>query len=173
MSPGKRAIPPIVSLNATKCSRTRGLPVTKPFSSLALKPLLARYRCAESATVIRTLASIHISDQQLQTGAKTIANIYKVRWQIELFFKCIRQNLKIKSFIGTSLNAVLTQIWVAMCTYLLLTWIKFSSQISGSFQRIIRLLQFNLFDRRDLLSLPKGDPPEPPDNPLQGKLRLV
>ena len=108
-----------------------------------------------------------------QLVAKTIADIYKARWQIELFFKCIKQNLKIKSFIGTSRNAVLTQIWVAMCTYLLLAWIKFSSRINGSFQQIIRLLQLNLFDRRDLLSLLKGDPPEPPDNPHQRKLRFV
>jgi hypothetical protein len=65
-------------------------------------------------------------------AAKTIADIYKARWQIELFFKCIKQNLKIKSFVGTSRNAVLTQIWIAMCTYLLLAWIKFSSRIDRS-----------------------------------------
>ena len=106
-------------------------------------------------------------------AAKTIADIYKARWQIELFFKYIKQNLKIKSFIGTSHNAVLTQIWVAMCAYLLLVWIKFSSRVSGSLQRIIRLLQLNLFDRRDLMTLLKGDPPEPPDSPYQAKLRFV
>ena len=87
-------------------------------------------------------------------------------------FKYIKQNLKIKSFIGTSRNAVLTQIWIAMCAYLLLAWIKFSSRVSGSLQRIIRLLQLNLFDRRDLMTLLKGDPPEPPDCPHQGKLRF-
>jgi len=106
-------------------------------------------------------------------AAKTIADIYKARWQIELFFKYIKQNLKIKSFIGTSRNAVLTQIWIAMCAYLLLAWIKFSSRVSGSLQRIIRLLQLNLFDRRDLMTLLKGDPPEPPDCPHQGRLRFL
>lgn len=54
-------------------------------------------------------------------SATTIAQIYKARWQIELFFKWIKQNLKIKSFLGTSKNAMLTQIWVAMCYYLLLS----------------------------------------------------
>ncbi len=106
-------------------------------------------------------------------AAKTIADIYKARWQIELFFKCIKQNLKIKSFVGTSKNAVLTQIWIAMCTYLLLAWIKFSSGIERSLQQIIRLLQLNLFDRRDLLPLLRGDPPEPPDSTQQMRLRLL
>ena len=50
-------------------------------------------------------------------SAKTIAEIYKARWQVELFFKWIKQNLKIKSFVGTSKNAVMTQIWIALCTY--------------------------------------------------------
>lgn len=106
-------------------------------------------------------------------AAKTIADIYKARWQIELFFKSIKQNLKIKSFVGTSKNAVLTQIWVAMCTYLLLAWIKFSSSIDRSLQQMIRLLQLNLFDRRDLLSLLRGDPPETPDDPQQIRLRFL
>ena len=102
--------------------------------------------------------------------AKTIADIYKARWQIELFFKWIKQNLKIKSFIGTSKNAVLTQIWVALCVYLLLAYIKFCNQLSISFQQIIRLLQLNLFERRDLMALLKGDPPTSHDKPLQSQL---
>ncbi|POP50997.1 IS4 family transposase [Zhongshania marina] len=106
-------------------------------------------------------------------AAKTIADIYKSRWQIELFFKCIKQNLKIKSFVGTSKNAVMTQIWIAMCTYLLLAWIKFSSQIDRSLQQMIRLLQLNLFERRDLLSLLRGDPPELPNNPNHPQLHLL
>ena len=57
-------------------------------------------------------------------AASTIAQIYKSRWQMELFFKWIKQNLKIKSFLATSKNAVLTQVWVAMCYYLLLSYIN-------------------------------------------------
>ena len=105
-------------------------------------------------------------------AAKTIADIYKARWQIELFFKCIKQNLKIKSFVGTSRNAVLTQIWVAMCTYLLLAWIKFSSRIDSSLQQMIRLLQLNLFERRELLPLRRGDPPEAVDRTLQTQFKF-
>ena len=65
-------------------------------------------------------------------SAKTIADIYKSRWQVELFFKWIKQNLKIKSFIGTSKNAVLTQIWIAMCVYLILAYLKFESKLQKS-----------------------------------------
>lgn len=105
-------------------------------------------------------------------AARTIADVYKARWQVELFFKCIKQNLKIKSFVGTSENAVLTQVWIAMCTYLLLAWIKFSSRIALSIQQMLRLFHLNLFERRDLLQLLRGDPPEPLDNPMQVRLRF-
>ena len=103
-------------------------------------------------------------------AARTIADIYKARWQVELFFKWIKQNLKIKSFLGASKNAVMTQIWIAMCVYLLLSYIKFLSNIRPSLQQILRLLQINLLDRRDLLELLKGDPPEPRISPHQTAL---
>ena len=106
-------------------------------------------------------------------SASTIASIYKARWDIELFFKWIKQNLKIKTFVGTSKNAVMTQIWVAMCMYLLLAYIKFSNKLNQSFQQILRLLQLNLFERRDLLHLLKGDPPEPTDSPQQHRLQFA
>ena len=92
-------------------------------------------------------------------SARTIADIYKARWQVELFFKWVKQNLKIKSFIGTSKNAVMTQIWVAMCMYLLIAFIKFQSKLKKSMQQILRVLQLNLFEKRDLLALLRGDPP--------------
>jgi putative transposase len=94
-----------------------------------------------------------------ELSAKTIADIYKSRWQVELFFKWIKQNLKIKSFIGTSKNAVMTQIWVALCIYLLLAFLKFQSRLRKSMQQILRLLQLNLFEKRDVMALLKGDPP--------------
>jgi hypothetical protein len=97
--------------------------------------------------------------------ARTIADIYKARWQVELFFKWIKQNLKIKSFVGTSKNAVLTQIWIAMCVYLLIVFLRFQSKVTKSMQQIIRVLQLNLFEKRDLMSLLRGDPikKRPPD----------
>jgi len=91
-------------------------------------------------------------------SAKTIADVYKARWQVELFFKWIKQNLKIKSFVGTSKNAVMTQIWIALCVYLLLAFIKFQSKLTKSMQQILRLLQLNLFEKRDLMALLRGVP---------------
>lgn len=81
-------------------------------------------------------------------SAKTIADIYKERWQIELFFKWIKQNLKIKSFLGTSQNAVMTQVWVAMIYYLLLYYICSKTNSSASlleFSRIINALLWSAF----------------------------
>jgi len=92
-------------------------------------------------------------------AAKTIADIYKARWQVELFFKWIKQNLKIKSFIGASKNAVMTQIWIALCVYLLLAFIKFQSKLKKSMQQILRLLHLNLFEKRDLMALLRDDSP--------------
>jgi len=91
-------------------------------------------------------------------AAKTIADIYKSRWQVELFFKWIKQNLKIKKFIGTSKNAVMTQIWIAMCVYLMISFIKHTSKITKSMQQILRLLQLNLFEKRELIPMLQGIP---------------
>lgn len=90
--------------------------------------------------------------------ATTIADLYKERWQIEQFFRWIKQNLKIKTFLGTSANAVLTQIWVALCVYLLLSFMKFKAKLGISITKILRLLHLNLFARRSLEELLK-----PPD----------
>lgn len=83
----------------------------------------------------------------------TIAQIYKSRWQIELFFKWIKQNLKIKSFLGTSKNAVLTQIWVAMCYYLLLTYIKYQTKYGYSLLQLSRVIRETLFQRKNLIDI--------------------
>ena len=106
-------------------------------------------------------------------SAQTIADIYKQRWQVELFFKWIKQNLKIKSFIGNSKNAILTQIWISLCTYLLLAYLKFSSKLNCSLQAMLRLLQLNLFIRRDLMALLRGDPPDKEDLKNNRQLVLV
>lgn len=86
-------------------------------------------------------------------AATTVAGIYKSRWQIELFFKWIKQNLKIKSFLGTSKNAVLTQIWVAMSYYLLLTYIKYQTKYAYSLLNLSRVIRETLFDRKTLVDI--------------------
>lgn len=92
-------------------------------------------------------------------SAPTIAAIYKDRWQVELFFKAIKQNLKIKAFVGTSRNAVLTQLWIAMITYLLLAIARHCVRTGWTVQRILRVIQLNLFERRNLREILDPDPP--------------
>jgi putative transposase len=92
-------------------------------------------------------------------SARTIADIYKERWQIEIFFRWIKQNLKIKAFIGNSENAVLSQIFAALMVYLLLCYLKFLCNLGITLQNLMRLLQLNLFRTctfKDLL-----EPPSP------------
>lgn len=84
-------------------------------------------------------------------AAKTIADLYKARWEIELFFKWIKQNLKIKTFLGTSYNAVMTQIWVAMIYYLLLSFIKFQTKYTYSMQELARIIKELLMENVSLL----------------------
>ena len=108
-------------------------------------------------------------------GASTIAAIYKDRWQIELFFKAIKQNLKIKTFIGTSANAVKTQIWTALIAMLLLRYLQMSSKFGWSLSNLVALLRMNLFTHRDLmtwLNQPFTTPPDPQDEP-QASLAFV
>lgn len=88
-----------------------------------------------------------------ELSALQIALIYKERWQIELFFKWIKQNLKIKTFLGTSRNAVLTQIWVAMIYYLLLAYIKFQTKFKKTLLELTRMIRETIMLRRDLIDL--------------------
>ena len=90
-------------------------------------------------------------------AASTIAAIYKRRWQIELFFKWIKQNLRIKSFLGTSENAVMTQIWVALIHYLLVAYIKFISGIKISLTEITIRIRDALMMNYDLMEILQWD----------------
>jgi hypothetical protein len=86
----------------------------------------------------------------LKLSAKTIAAIYKDRWEIEKFFRYLKQNLKIKTFVGTSANAVRIQIWTALIAMLILQFLKFRSQYGWSLSNLVALLRMNLFTHRDL-----------------------
>jgi len=93
-------------------------------------------------------------------SAKTIADIYKSRWDIELFFKWIKQNLKVKTFIGTSENAVRIQIWTAMIAYLLTEYIRFKSKTAFTILKTFRILSENALSHGEVLQLlRKKSPP--------------
>ena len=105
----------------------------------------------------------------LQWSAATVAGVYKDRWQIELFFKAIKQNLKIKRFYGNSKNAVMTQIWIALIAYLLFYILKQKSKCWGlSFTNFISVIKTMLFQRVSLYDWLSGTSP-----PLKPKLALA
>ena len=108
---------------------------------------LVRYYDDESGEVFEFLTNnFHLS-------ASTISKIYQARWQIEAFFKWIKQNLKIKTFLGTNQNAVLSQIWVAMCYFLLLAYIKFQTKFQKSLFYLHKLVQDALFSPLTIVDL--------------------
>jgi hypothetical protein len=98
-------------------------------------------------------------------AASTIAAIYKERWQIELFFKLLKQQLKIKTFVGTTANAVRIQIWTALIAVLVVRYLQFRSNFGWAVSNLIALLRWNLFSYRDLwqwLNRPFDTPPQAP-----------
>ena len=86
----------------------------------------------------------------LKFGANTIAAIYKDRWQIELFFKALKQNLKVKTFVGTTENALYIQIWTALIAMLLIKYLQFKSKFGWALSNLVAFLRWNLFTYRDL-----------------------
>ena len=93
-------------------------------------------------------------------SAETIAQIYKARWDIEIFFKWIKQNLKLKTFLGTSENAVMNQIWVAMTYVLILAYIRYQTSYKQSLLTLSRILSETLFMRRGMMDLLSLKPPD-------------
>jgi len=106
---------------------------------------------------------------QMRFSATTIASIYKERWQIELFFKALKQNLRIKTFVGVSPNAVRVQIWTALIAVLLLKYMQLRAKHGWSLSNLVMLLRLNLFTYRDLwrwLDDPEATPPIDPSDQL-------
>jgi hypothetical protein len=112
---------------------------------------------------------------QVTWGPTTIARIDKDRWQIELFFKALKQNLRVKTFVGTSRNALHIQIWAALIALLLLKYLQLKATFGWSLSNLVGLLRMNLFAYRDLWTWihdPFTAPPPLPD-PVQGTLALA
>jgi len=128
----------------------------------------------ESEEYFFRLVEVWLEDKQesvvfltnnLEFAASTIAAIYKDRWAVELFFKAIKQNLKIKTFLGTSANAVKTQIWTALIAILILKYLQLRSRFSWSLSNLVALLRHQLFVYRDLFAWL--------DNPFEGPPALA
>jgi len=129
----------------------------KSDQKIKLKGIRADFRLIEFVDK-ETGKEYQFLTNSMTLDATEVAALYRERWQIELFFKWIKQNLRVKTFLGISKNAVLTQIWIALCVYLLLSFLKFKAKLGSSLSGILRVLQLNLFERRSLFELLK-----PPD----------
>lgn len=113
----------------------------------------------------KKLRVIVLLTNHLKFGATTISRIYRDRWAIESFFKDLKQNLKVKTFVGTSANALRIQIWTALIAMLLLKYIQFKSRINWALSNLVALLRWNLFTYRDLwawINNPFETPPQLP-----------
>jgi hypothetical protein len=139
---------------------------------IRLNPVAAGAPCRRDLRLVtvwdeKNQREIRLLTNHLELAATTIGAIYKERWQIELFFKTLKQNLKIKTFVGTSPNAVHTQIWTALIAILLVKCLQFRSKFQWALSNLIALLRWNLFTYRDLwqwIDRPFDTPPEaPPD----------
>jgi hypothetical protein len=116
------------------------------------------YACKKCPHILRKVVvwdkennrQIVLLTNHLEFGATTISAIYKDRWQIELFFKALKQNLKVKTFVGTSENALYIQIWTALIAILLIKYLQFKSTFAWSLSNLVAFLHWNLFTYRDL-----------------------
>ena len=135
---------------------------------IRLNPITAGAPCREDLRLVtvwdeRNQCEVRLLTNQMHFGASTIAAIYRERWQIELFFKALKQNLKIKTFVGTSANAVRIQIWTALIAILLLKILQFKSTFGWALSNLVALLRWNLFTYRNLwewINRPYDTPPE-------------
>ena len=122
-------------------------------SSLRLKnlyPNRLRRISFRDETQNRTLVFLN---NNFRLPSETIATLYKARWEIELFFKWIKQNLRVKTFYGTSPNAVKIQIWIAMIVYLKLAILKERYHLEPSLSKLLHFLEVNLFERKSLINI--------------------
>jgi IS4 transposase len=141
---------------------------------IGLNPLMAGAPCREDLRVVtvwdeENQREIQLLTNELKLSAATISAIYKERWQIELFFKALKQGLKIKTFVGTSANAVRTQIWTALIAMLLIKILQQRSTFAWALSNLIALLRWNLFTYRNLwewINRPFDTPPETPPDQL-------
>lgn len=115
----------------------------------------------------KTGDAIVLLTNHLRFGASTISAIYKDRWQIEILFRNLKQNLRIKTFVGTSANALHIQIWTALIAYLLLWYLKMKSQFCWSLSNLFALVRMNLFTRKELWAWLNDPFPQPIDYSAQ------
>ncbi len=105
-------------------------------------------------------------------SAKTVADIYRQRWQVELFFKWVKQHLRIKAFYGTSPNAVKTQIWIAISVYLLVAIVKKQLRLPASLHTILQILEMNVFEKKPIYQIVNDGLKQETNDPDSNQLKL-
>lgn len=115
----------------------------------------------------KTGETVELLTNLLHFGASTIGAIYKDRWQIEILFRNLKQYLRIKTFVGTSANALQIQIWTALVVYLLLWYLRIKARFSWSMSNLFALIRMNLFSRKDLWAWLDDPFPKPTAHQLQ------
>ena len=138
---------PIDKATGLICDQTIKLTVAATAKKYPDKLRRVKYRDPETDKVLVFLTN------NFELPAKTITDLYKQRWQVELFFKWIKQNLRIKSFYGTSENAVKTQIWIAVSVYLMVAIIRKRLKIEASLYTILQIFSVSIFERTELNQL--------------------
>src|SRR5690606_1403143 len=116
--------------------------------------------------------SITLLTNDFHLSAHTIAELYRSRWQVEIFFKWIKQHLRIKAFYGTSENAVKTQIWIAVCAYVLVAIVKKRLNLEQDLYTLLQILSLNLFEKTELERALSRSDSESAEETLRNQLRL-
>ncbi|MGH7709787.1 MAG: IS4 family transposase [Gemmatimonadaceae bacterium] len=130
---------------------------------------LRRIRFKEPDTGKRVI----VLTNHMQLPAQTICELYRLRWQVELFFKWIKQHLRIKAFFGTSENAVKSQIWIAVCTYLLVAIVRKRLNVKASMHEILQIVSLSLFEITPLDELLTLSVPTPASLDFSKQLNLL
>jgi len=138
---------PVDKANGLKCDQT--IKLTGPDSSLNYPEYLRRVKYTEPETG-KTYVFL---TNNFELAPQVIADLYKSRWQIELFFKWIKQHLRIKAFYGTSENAVKTQIWTAISVYVLIALVKKRLNLEISLYTFLQILSVSVFEQVDIIKL--------------------
>jgi len=161
-------------LNSQKVDKTLGLRsdqrivLTTKKSRAAYPETLRRVSYVDLDTNKRFVYLTNI----FTVSAITVADIYKQRWQVELFFRWIKQHLRIKTFYGTSPNAVKTQIWIAVSIYLLVAILKKRLDLPGSLHTILQILEVNIFEKKSIIQVVKDAYKQEPEPSLCNQLNL-
>lgn len=157
---------PIDKTTGLICDQT--IVLTTGFSARRYPDPLRRIRYTDPNTGQRLVFLTNHFD----LPALTITQLYKARWRIELFFKWIKQHLRIKAFYGTSINAVKTQIWIAITTYLLVAILKKELNIEHDLYTILQVLSVSLFEKTPLLQVFSDPTCRTPNDPIANQLSL-